>query len=36
MHHFAYRRGASDQNVLHAEKVDLADLADTVGTPFYC
>src|SRR5665648_23309 len=36
MHHFAYRRGASDQNVLHAEEVNLADLAATVGTPFYC
>ena len=27
MHHFAYRRGVSHQNVLHAEEVDLADLA---------
>jgi len=36
MHHFAYRRGASNQNVLHAEAVDLAELAGTVGTPFYC
>jgi len=36
MHHFAYRRGVSHQNVLHAEEVDLADLANTVGTPFYC
>jgi len=36
MHHFAYRRGASNQNVLHAEEVDLADLAGRVGTPFYC
>src|SRR6185312_15422017 len=36
MHHFAYRRGVSHQNVLHAEEVDLADLAATVGTPFYC
>ena len=24
------------QNVLHAEEVDLADLAAAVGTPFYC
>ncbi|HXW41475.1 MAG TPA: diaminopimelate decarboxylase [Xanthobacteraceae bacterium] len=31
MHHFAYRNG-----VLHAEAVDLAALADAVGTPFYC
>ncbi|ODA66269.1 Diaminopimelate decarboxylase [Methyloligella halotolerans] len=31
MHHFAYRRG-----VLHAEEVNLADLAADVGTPFYC
>jgi diaminopimelate decarboxylase len=31
MHHFAYRRG-----VLHAEEVDLIDLASAVGTPFYC
>src|SRR6202008_4795063 len=31
MHHFAYRDG-----VLHAEAVNLASLADAVGTPFYC
>jgi diaminopimelate decarboxylase len=31
MHHFAYRDG-----VLHAEAVNLVDLAQTVGTPFYC
>ncbi len=31
MHHFAYRGG-----VLHAEAVDLATLAQSVGTPFYC
>src|SRR5947209_17067284 len=31
MHHFAYRAG-----VMHAEAVDLASLAQTVGTPFYC
>src|SRR5580700_10540797 len=31
MHHFAYRAG-----VLHAEAVDLVDLAGKVGTPFYC
>lgn len=36
MHHFAYRRGVSHNNVLHAEEVDLADLASAVGTPFYC
>jgi diaminopimelate decarboxylase len=36
MHHFAYRRGASHINVLHAEEVDLSDLAADVGTPFYC
>jgi len=31
MHHFAYRDG-----VLHAEAVNLATVAATVGTPFYC
>jgi diaminopimelate decarboxylase len=31
MHHFAYRDG-----ILHAEAVNLAALADSVGTPFYC
>jgi diaminopimelate decarboxylase len=31
MHHFAYRDG-----VLHAEGVNLAGLAEAVGTPFYC
>src|SRR6476646_8246738 len=31
MHHFDYRSG-----VLHAEAVNLADLAAAVGTPFYC
>jgi diaminopimelate decarboxylase len=31
MHHFDYRNG-----VLHAEDVDLAALAGSVGTPFYC
>jgi diaminopimelate decarboxylase len=31
MNHFDYRGG-----VLHAEAVNLADLADSVGTPFYC
>src|SRR6202012_3353471 len=31
MHHFDYRDG-----VLHAEGVDLVDLAEAVGTPFYC
>ena len=36
MHHFAYRRGVSHANVLHAEEVDLCDLASAVGTPFYC
>jgi diaminopimelate decarboxylase len=36
MHHFAYRRGVSHNNVLHAEEVDLADLAAAIGTPFYC
>ena len=30
MHHFAYRQG-----ILHAEDVNLADLAAAVGTPFY-
>jgi diaminopimelate decarboxylase len=36
MHHFAYRRGVSEANVLHAEEVDLCGLAAEVGTPFYC
>lgn len=36
MHHFAYRRGVSQANVLHAEQVDLCALAAEVGTPFYC
>ena len=31
MNHFDYRDG-----VLHAEAVNLAELADRVGTPFYC
>src|ERR1700760_720757 len=31
MHHFAYRNGA-----LHVEAVNLAAVADKVGTPFYC
>jgi diaminopimelate decarboxylase len=31
MHHFNYRNG-----VLHAEAVDLVDLAEAVGTPLYC
>jgi diaminopimelate decarboxylase len=31
MDHFDYRGG-----VLHAEAVNLIDLADAVGTPFYC
>ncbi|HEY1363469.1 MAG TPA: diaminopimelate decarboxylase [Xanthobacteraceae bacterium] len=31
MHHFDYRNG-----VLHAEAVDLTEVARAVGTPFYC
>ncbi|MEL6373845.1 MAG: diaminopimelate decarboxylase [Pseudomonadota bacterium] len=31
MHHFSYRDG-----VLHAESVDLRDIVERVGTPFYC
>ncbi|MEM6464115.1 MAG: diaminopimelate decarboxylase [Pseudomonadota bacterium] len=31
MNHFEYRNG-----VLHAEDVSLADIAASVGTPFYC
>src|ERR1700740_248043 len=31
MHHFTYRHG-----VLHAEGVDLTQIAASVGTPFYC
>jgi diaminopimelate decarboxylase len=31
MHHFAYRDG-----VLHAEDVNLKQLSEEIGTPFYC
>jgi diaminopimelate decarboxylase len=31
MHHFTYSNG-----VMHAEQVDLNQLSDQVGTPFYC
>ncbi|HEY0282515.1 MAG TPA: diaminopimelate decarboxylase, partial [Rhizomicrobium sp.] len=31
MNHFSYKNGR-----LHAEDVDLADLAAAIGTPFYC
>ena len=31
MHHFVYKHG-----ILHAEDVNLKQLADEVGTPFYC
>lgn len=31
MHHFTYQNG-----ILHAEDVNLFELAETVGTPFYC
>ena len=31
MHHFTYKNG-----LLHAEDVDLTQLAQEVGTPFYC
>ena len=31
MHHFHYRDG-----VLHAEDVNLKELAEEIGTPFYC
>ena len=31
MHHFAYRNG-----VLCAEQVPIPQIADAVGTPFYC
>jgi diaminopimelate decarboxylase len=31
MHHFVYRSG-----VMHAEDVDLREIARAVGTPFYC
>ncbi|MDE2444985.1 MAG: diaminopimelate decarboxylase [Alphaproteobacteria bacterium] len=31
MHHFTYKNG-----MLHAEDVNLQDLANEVGTPFYC
>ena len=31
MHHFPYKKG-----VLHAEDLSLSDIAEKVGTPFYC
>ncbi len=31
MHHFNYRSGS-----LHAEEVDLTEIAEEIGTPFYC
>ncbi|MEQ8823013.1 MAG: diaminopimelate decarboxylase [Filomicrobium sp.] len=31
MHHFSYKAG-----VLHAENVNVSELAERVGTPFYC
>ncbi len=31
MHHFDYKDG-----VLHAEKINLKELAEKIGTPFYC
>ncbi|MDP8996538.1 MAG: diaminopimelate decarboxylase [Pseudomonadota bacterium] len=31
MHHFSYKNG-----ILHAEDVNLVELANDVGTPFYC
>ena len=31
MHHFTYRNGT-----LHAEDIDIVDLAEDVETPFYC
>ena len=31
MHHFSYKNG-----ILHAEGIDLARIAEAVGTPFYC
>lgn len=31
MHHFEYKNG-----VMHAEDIDLRDIAREVGTPFYC
>jgi diaminopimelate decarboxylase len=36
MHHFTYRQGVGGGSILHAEDLSLADLADSVGTPFYC
>src|SRR5581483_2335017 len=36
MHHFAYRRGVSHENVFPAGEVDLAAPAAELGTPFYC
>lgn len=31
MHHFTYKNG-----IMHAEDVSLAEIAEAVGTPFYC
>ncbi|HEX6831810.1 MAG TPA: diaminopimelate decarboxylase [Methyloceanibacter sp.] len=36
MHHFTYRQGVGGGSILHAEDLSLADLAASVGTPFYC
>jgi diaminopimelate decarboxylase len=36
MHHFTYRQGVGGGSILHAEDLSLADLAQSVGTPFYC
>jgi diaminopimelate decarboxylase len=31
MNHFEYRDG-----ILHAEDVAITDIAESIGTPFYC
>jgi diaminopimelate decarboxylase len=36
MHHFAYRQALGGGSILHAEELSLVNLAETVGTPFYC
>jgi diaminopimelate decarboxylase len=36
MRHFTYRQGVGGGSILHAEDLSLADLAASVGTPFYC
>ena len=36
MHHFTYRQGVGGGASCTPRTLSLADLADSVGTPFYC